>query len=211
MKAASGSIFNFAKKPSKTPKKPPKKSKGLLKTLFNKLIKKAETKAKTQSQKKTHTEKVGESRSPKRMTDGAKKEQKKALKEIKTTIQKTGSRLSAAGTAAASRQKSRKTRTEKVGTSGNPRKKMSSSAKKAAKETFDIHPILDALGFVPVLGEPADFVNGLIYASEEDYINAGLSMAAVIPAIRENRDKAVIQEIIKDLSGREEKSQEDGG
>ena len=119
------------------------------------------------------------------MTDGAKKDQKKALKEIKTTIQKTGSRLAAAGTAAASRQQSRKTRTEKIGTSGNPRKKMSSSAKKAAKETFDIHPILDAVGFVPVLGEPADFVNGLIYASEEDYINAGLSMAAVIPVIGE--------------------------
>ena len=83
------------------------------------------------------------------------------------------------------RQQSRKTHTEKVGTSGNPRKKMSSSAKKAAKEAFDIHPILDAVGFVPVLGEPADFVNGLIYASEEDYINAGLSMAAVIPVIGE--------------------------
>ena len=62
---------------------------------------------------------------------------------------------------------------------------MSSSAKKAAKEAFDIHPILDAVGFIPVLGEPADFVNGLIYASEEDYINAGLSMAAVIPVIGE--------------------------
>ena len=119
------------------------------------------------------------------MTDGAKKEQKKALKKIKTTIQKTGSRLAVAGTAAASRQQSRKTRTEKVGTSGNPKKKMSSSVKKAAKEAFDIHPILDAVGFVPVLGEPADFVNGLIYASEEDYINAGLSMAAVIPVIGE--------------------------
>ena len=119
------------------------------------------------------------------MTDGAKKEQKKALKKIKTTIQKTGSRLAVAGTAAASRQQSRKTRTEKVGTSGNPRKKMSSSVKKAAKEAFDIHPILDAVGFVPVLGEPADLVNGLIYASEKDYINAGLSMAAVIPVIGE--------------------------
>ena len=62
---------------------------------------------------------------------------------------------------------------------------MSSSAKKAAKEAFDIHPILDAVGFVPVLGEPADLVNGLIYASEKDYINAGLSMAAVIPVIGE--------------------------
>ena len=119
------------------------------------------------------------------MTDGAKKEQKKALKKIKTTIQKTGSRLAVAGTAAASRQQSRKTRTEKVGTSGNPKKKMSSSVKKAAKEAFDIHPILDAVGFVPVLGEPADLVNGLIYASEKDYINAGLSMAAVIPVIGE--------------------------
>ena len=60
---------------------------------------------------------------------------------------------------------------------------MSSSAKKAAKDAFDIHPILDAVGFVPVLGEPADLVNGLIYAAEKDYINAGISMAAVIPVV----------------------------
>ena len=39
------------------------------------------------------------------MTDGAKKEQKKALKEIKTTIHNTGSRLAAAGTAVASASK----------------------------------------------------------------------------------------------------------
>ena len=41
----------------------------------------AERAASRQQSKKTHTEKVGESRSPKRMTDGAKKEQKKAAKE----------------------------------------------------------------------------------------------------------------------------------
>ena len=146
-------------------------------------VKQAVTKVKKQYEKKTHTEKVGKTRSPKRMTDGAKKEQKKALKKIKTTIQKTGSRLAAAGTAAASRQQSRKTHTEKVGTGGNPRKKMSSSVKKAAKDAFDIHPILDAVGFVPVLGEPADLVNGLIYVAEKYYINAGISMAAVIPVV----------------------------
>ena len=68
------------------------------------------------------------------MTDGAKKEQKKALKEIKTTIQKTGSRLSAAGTAAASRQQSKKTHTEKVGKSRNPNPtKKTTNAQKESK------------------------------------------------------------------------------
>ena len=41
----------------------------------------AERAASRQQSKKTHTEKVGESRSPKRMTDSAKKAQKKAAKE----------------------------------------------------------------------------------------------------------------------------------
>ena len=67
------------------------------------------------------------------MTDGAKKEQKKALKKIKTTIQKTGSRLAAAGTAAASRQQRKKSHTEKVGESRSP-KQMTKDAKKAQKK-----------------------------------------------------------------------------
>ena len=67
-------------------------------------------------------------------TDGAKKEQKKAFKEIKTTIHNTGSRLAAAGTATASRQQSKKTHTEKVGESRNPNPtKKTTNAQKESK------------------------------------------------------------------------------
>ena len=52
-----------------------------VKQTIKKITKNAETKAKKQYEKKTHTEKVGKSRSPKRMTDSAKKAQKKAAKE----------------------------------------------------------------------------------------------------------------------------------
>ena len=80
------------------------------------------------------------------MTDGAKKEQKKALKKIKTTIQKTGSRLSAAGTAAAGRQQSKKTHTEKVGESRNPNPtKKTTNAQKESKRYLKKE--LDALAF----------------------------------------------------------------
>ena len=40
---------------------------------------------------------------------------------------------------------------------------------------------LDGLGLIPVLGEPADGVNGLIYAARGDNVNAGLSFAGMIP------------------------------
>ncbi len=174
MKAASGSIFNFAKKSTSKKSSSSKKSSGSSKKGSNKksssskkssggdssnrtgsgkgsdknnksiltrisdfLTSGAERAASRQQSKKTHTEKVGESRSPKRMTDGAKKEQKKALKKIKTTIQKTGSRLSTAGTAAAGRQQSKKTHTEKVGESRSSKqmtKDAKTEQKKAARE-----------------------------------------------------------------------------
>ena len=70
-------------------------------------------------------------------------------------------------------------------TTGNPRKHVTPEIRKAADDAFDVHTVLDTVGFVPVVGEPADLVNGLIYAAEKDYINAGISMAAVIPVIGE--------------------------
>lgn len=45
------------------------------------------------------------------------------------------------------------------------------------------HAILDVLGFIPVIGEPADFVNAVWYAAEGDYVNAGLSAAGMIPLV----------------------------
>ncbi|OWU65929.1 MAG: hypothetical protein CBB60_002170 [Armatimonadetes bacterium Cent15-Ar3] len=43
------------------------------------------------------------------------------------------------------------------------------------------HTVLDVAGLVPGFGEAADGINALIYAAEGDYVNAGLSGAAMIP------------------------------
>ena len=40
---------------------------------------------------------------------------------------------------------------------------------------------LDVLSMVPAFGEIADGINGLIYAARGDYVNAGLSFAAMVP------------------------------
>lgn len=40
---------------------------------------------------------------------------------------------------------------------------------------------LDVVGLVPGFGEIADGVNALIYTGRGDYVNAGLSAAAMIP------------------------------
>jgi hypothetical protein len=40
---------------------------------------------------------------------------------------------------------------------------------------------LDVAGLVPVIGEPADGVNALIYTARGDYVNAGLSAGGMIP------------------------------
>lgn len=45
-----------------------------------------------------------------------------------------------------------------------------------------VHGGLDVLGLVPGFGEVADGVNALIYLAEGDYLNAGLSAAAMIPS-----------------------------
>ena len=215
MKAASGSIFNFARNrgSSGSSKSSSKSSSG--KSTSKSSTSKSTSKGSTSTAKGSTSKGTTKSNTASRTKSGGlisaiKDKVSSAVTKVKTTVKQTVKKITKNAQTKAKKQYEKKTHTEKIGTSGNPRKKMSSSVKKAAKETFDIHPILDAVGFVPVLGEPADFVNGLIYASEEDYINAGLSMAAVIPVIREKRDKAVIQGIIKDLSGREEKPQEEG-
>ncbi len=46
-----------------------------------------------------------------------------------------------------------------------------------------VHINLDALGLVPVFGEPADIINGVIYTFEGDGLNAGLSFAGAIPFV----------------------------
>jgi RHS repeat-associated protein len=44
------------------------------------------------------------------------------------------------------------------------------------------HIILDMAGTVTVFGEPFDALNSLLYAVEGDYINAGISAGAILPA-----------------------------
>ena len=46
-----------------------------------------------------------------------------------------------------------------------------------------VHLSLDGLGLVPFFGEPADIVNGAIYAIEGDMLNAGLSVASAVPFV----------------------------
>lgn len=41
------------------------------------------------------------------------------------------------------------------------------------------HVALDAIGTIPILGEPADFVNGVWYLAEEDYTNAAFSFGSM--------------------------------
>jgi hypothetical protein len=46
-----------------------------------------------------------------------------------------------------------------------------------------VHGALDAVGFIPGLGEVADGLNGLIYLGEGRYLDASLSVMAMIPLI----------------------------
>jgi hypothetical protein len=41
--------------------------------------------------------------------------------------------------------------------------------------------VLDGVGLIPVVGEPADGVNALWYGAEGDELNAGLSAAGMVP------------------------------
>jgi acetylornithine deacetylase/succinyl-diaminopimelate desuccinylase-like protein len=45
----------------------------------------------------------------------------------------------------------------------------------------DPHVILDGVGMIPGLGEPADLLNAGLYAAEGNYAMAGLSLAAAVP------------------------------
>lgn len=45
------------------------------------------------------------------------------------------------------------------------------------------HTLLDVAGLIPVIGAPADAANAIWYAADGDYLNAGLSAAAVVPGL----------------------------
>jgi RHS repeat-associated protein len=44
-----------------------------------------------------------------------------------------------------------------------------------------LHTFLDIVGFIPVIGTPANALNAAIYLAEGDYVNAALSASAMIP------------------------------
>ena len=46
-------------------------------------------------------------------------------------------------------------------------------------EHVSIHTALDALGFIPYVGIPADFLNAIIYGFEGEWTDAGISLAAI--------------------------------
>ncbi|MBN1189563.1 MAG: hypothetical protein JXA46_07420, partial [Dehalococcoidales bacterium] len=46
-----------------------------------------------------------------------------------------------------------------------------------------VHTVLDVAGMIPGVGEAFDAVNGVIYAAEGDFTNAGLSFSSCIPVI----------------------------
>lgn len=45
------------------------------------------------------------------------------------------------------------------------------------------HAALDAVGFIPGFGEPADLANALWYAKKGDYFSAVLSLVSLVPEI----------------------------
>ena len=47
------------------------------------------------------------------------------------------------------------------------------------------HTTLDAVGLVPVLGDPADAVNALWYARDGDYASTGMSAVGLVPIVGE--------------------------
>ena len=46
-----------------------------------------------------------------------------------------------------------------------------------------VHGALDAVGFIPGVGEVADGINGLLYLAEGNYVAAGLSLMSMIPVV----------------------------
>ena len=46
-----------------------------------------------------------------------------------------------------------------------------------------VHVLLDVVGLIPGLGEPADVTNALLYAKENKFLSAALSLISIIPGI----------------------------
>ena len=58
---------------------------------------------------------------------------------------------------------------------------VTATAKTLSDPSTAIHLTLDVLGMIPVIGEPADGLNALIYLAEGDEVNAAISAAGMLP------------------------------
>ena len=72
-----------------------------------------------------------------------------------------------------------------------------------------VHGALDAVGFVPGLGEIADGLNGLVYLAEGRYLEASLSAVAMIPILGDlgkagkwalNSVDTVVEKVVKEVA-----------
>ncbi|MEM2592396.1 MAG: RHS repeat-associated core domain-containing protein [Thermofilaceae archaeon] len=67
---------------------------------------------------------------------------------------------------------------------------------------WSYHDLLDAVGFIPGLGEAADALNAIGYALEGDYVNAAISAAGMLPGgdvLKAGRlAKKVVQEVVEE-------------
>ncbi len=73
---------------------------------------------------------------------------------------------------------------------------------------WSYHDLLDAAGFIPVVGELADVANAIGYALEGDWVNAGISAAGAIPVVGDvakagRVGKKVVQELVEKVRARE--------
>jgi hypothetical protein len=53
----------------------------------------------------------------------------------------------------------------------------------AEQRTEAAHSLLGVLGLLPVVGEPADLADAMLYISEEQYVLAAISLICLIPAV----------------------------
>ena len=67
---------------------------------------------------------------------------------------------------------------QKFATLGNA---VESAPKSCEFICIDAHTALDFVGMIPLLGEPADLLNGAIYAAEGDGLNAAISWSSALP------------------------------
>ncbi len=72
---------------------------------------------------------------------------------------------------------------------------------------WNCHDLLDTAGFIPVVGEVADFANAVLYLTEGDWKNAGISALSMVPQVGDlakssRLARKVVQEVSQTAVGR---------